>query len=137
MAEYPRTAYILSLLGGILQLLIGVPLVVLGILLLIGGDIPHKAPLLAPILPIINMAPIIGAICLILPAIFGTLIINFAEEMKSAKSLKTIRSASITIVVLSIVGGLNIISLIGGILGLIWEPSTEAPQQTPSPPSSL
>lgn len=111
MAEnYPRTAYILSLIGGILEVAVGVPLAIIGII------------------------TILGVVCLIWPLIFGILIIVFALKLKSARDPNAVKSASIAIIILSILAGINIISLIGGILGLIWEPPIEMPQEIPAPP---
>lgn len=108
--NYPHAAYILSLIGGILQLLVvGVPLAILGII------------------------SIWGVVCLIWPLIFSILIIIGAMKIKSPGNLDAIRQGSILVLILSILAG-NIISLIGGILGLIWKPSAEAPTEVAAPP---
>lgn len=116
--EYPRGAYILTIIGAILEIIAAIAYIALGT---VGGAI-------AGILGIGGLG--VGAWLLIVSIILfvGT------SKLKSGDP-GTIRTWSILILVFGILGG-NIFALIGGILGLIWKPPQKpaAQQYTATPP---
>jgi len=115
--DYPTAGYVLALIGGILELIAGIPLAFLGGAAgIIGG---------------LAAAPL--AVCLIWPLICGILIIVGAVWMKSGEPGK-VKKGGILALIFAILGGFNIFALIGGILGLVWKPPQRAPPPAPAPP---
>lgn len=114
MAEKPTTAFIVTLIGGIVLLLLGVALVASPTGLISGMD-PNTGVMLGAYFTIFAILTILGAVMLY-------------SKPSSAHTWGTI------IVVLSIIGGLNIITLIGGILARRWKPSGGATPPPPPPP---
>lgn len=110
MGEKPTTAFALSLIGGILQLLLGIAIAA-GWVLLLGG----------------TMDTIFGAYWIILSLITILGAVMIYNKPSSAHTW------GIIIVVLSILSGLNIITLIGGVMAMRWKPSS-APSPPPPPP---
>ncbi len=118
---YPRTAYVLSLIGGILILFFS--LIYAAILAVFAG-------LFAAVGFGLGAAALIGLA--ILALFFGVIILFFALRMKS--NPQQARTYGILILVLSLIsfiggGGFYIgaiLALIGGILAIIWTPPTPA-----------
>ena len=111
MEEKPTTAFALSLVGGILELLGGVLLAVwLGALSWFFGGI----------LALFGFYWIILGLIIVLGAIL------MYNNPSSAHTW------GIIILVLSIISGLNIFALIGGILAMTWKP--EKGRAAPPPP---
>lgn len=131
MAEKPTAAFVLSLIGGIIYLLIGVLVAVVVAFL---GSISG--------LPGFRMAGFamagIGGIGLV----SGILMIVGAVMMNSSAKSR-VQAGSIIVLVFTLVGALFtlggllvgfVLALVGSILGLTWRPpATEAPP-APSPP---
>jgi hypothetical protein len=113
LGEKPTTAFIVTLIGGILWLLLGVALAAKMMVLVSGMD------------PNTNL--MFGAYFII----FALLTILGAVMMYSKPS--SAHTWGIIIVVLSIIGGVNIITLIGGSMAMRWKPR-EAPMPPPPPP---
>jgi peptidoglycan/LPS O-acetylase OafA/YrhL len=109
----PTTAFIVTLIGAILWLLLGVALIVSPTGLITGMD-PNTGVMLGAYLTIFAILTILGAAMLY-------------SKPSSAHTWGTI------IVVLSIIGGLNIIALIGGISARRWKPRGAAPPPPPPP----
>ncbi len=116
--EYPRGAYILTIVGAILEIIAAIGYIALGI---IGAS-------LAGILGIGGIG--VGVWLLIVSIILFV----GASKLKSGDP-GAIRTWSILILIFGILGG-NIFALIGGILGLIWKPSKpqQVSQAAPPPP---
>ncbi len=115
--DYPVAGFVLALIGGILEIIAGIPLALLGGFAgFIGG---------------LAAAPVV--ICLIWPLICGILIIVGAVWMKSGEPDK-VKKGGILTLIFAILGGFNILALIGGILGMIWKPPQRAPPPTAPPP---
>jgi|SRR5271157_2082614 len=117
---YPNSAYLLSLIGGILIILEGFLVIVAGLLLsaVIGSDIPGASAAAAFVVGF----GLIGVI-------FGLLIVFWAFRLKSNPgSARTMGILIIVFSVISLVGGGgfyigSILALIGGILAVIWHPT--------------
>ncbi len=135
MGEKPTAAFVLSLIGGIFYLLIG--LVVAAASALIGGisSLAGYASYGAAIAAVGG----IGLVC-------GVLIIVGAIMMNSS-SKSRVRLAAVIVLVFTLVGAIFtvgglvigfILALIGSILGLTWKPSSQmspSPMPVASPPS--
>jgi len=133
---YPRTAYLLSLIGGILLLVFS--LIYAAIL-----------AVLASILAAVGFGLGAGvAVALALVAvIFGVLVLIFALKLKSnPQSAKTYGILILVLALISFVGGGGfyigaILALIGGILAIVWHPPAQAQPawgqpQAPSAPGA-
>ena len=114
--EYPKTAYILTLVGAILALVIGIPLSLLGAMI-----------------SVVNVGA--GIICVILPLLGGILGIVAAILMKNPEKVKMAGGLAI---LAAFLGGYGVISfilmLIGGIMALTWKPPAKVPPPAPPPP---
>jgi hypothetical protein len=128
IAEKPTTAFVLSLVGGILTLIVA-------LLILAGGVIaaPAIAALLGPLGgTAIGIVIAIGVLHLIFAIlmIVGGIQINKGEPGK-------VKTWSIIVLVVSIIGLITgagffigaLLGLIGGILGLTWKPPAKPPAQ--------
>lgn len=107
--EKPTAAYILSLIGGILGFLAAIGI-------LFAGSI--FGPLGA----------IFGGMLALIPLIFSLLIIWGAMMINTGEPNK-VKNGGIIVLVFSILSGLNIIALIGGILALVWKPPAKTEAQ--------
>ncbi len=120
MGEEPTAAWILSLIGGILGLIGSLYIAVAGTALL-----AVLGPLAA--LSIIFWWFVIAHIIILVGAF----------QIKSGEPSK-VRTWGILVLIFSILGGFNILSLIGGILALTWKPSkpaaAPAPAEAPATP---
>ncbi|MGD1099395.1 MAG: DUF6114 domain-containing protein [Thermoplasmata archaeon] len=116
---YPSTAYLLSLIGGILIILGGLLTIVAGLVLsaFIGNDIPGAS---AAVAFVVGFG--------LLGVIFGFLIVFWAFRLKSNPG--SARMLGILIIVFSLIGFLSgggfyigsILALIGGIMAVSWHP---------------
>ena len=116
MGEKPTTAFIVTLIGGIGQLLLGVVLAA-QLTVLVSGMDPNINVIFGVYFAIFALMTILGAIMMYI-------------KPSSA------RTWGIIVVVLSILSGLNIISLIGGTKAMKWKPSGAQPLPPPPPPPS-
>ncbi len=129
--EKPTAAFILSLLGGIFILFVGLILSILGAILMgvLGAFYPPSMPIL------MGYGSLIG----ILGIFYGTIIIICAVKMHNEPENQTWSILIIIFSVLSLFGagaGLYIgliLGLIGGILGLTWKPPPQPRQYYPPP----
>ncbi len=112
--NYPKTAYILTLIGAIFALIIGIPLAIFG-------------GFIATILP---GAGIAIAVIALLGAILG---IVAAMMMKDPQKVKTGGILAIIAAFFSVGGVISfVLLLVGGIMALTWKP----PQPAPPPPAA-
>ncbi len=135
MGEKPTAAFVLSLVGGIFYLFVG--LVVAAASALIGG-----------IASLAGYASYGGAIAAVggIGLVCGILIVVGAVMMNSS-SRSRVRLAAVIVLVFTLVGAIFtvgglvigfILALIGSILGLTWNPSSQmapSPMPTASPQS--
>ena len=117
--EYPRGAYILTLIGAIIEIILAIIALIPGIL----------GAALFGLLGAFGMGTGVWLLIVSIILFVG------ASKLKSGDP-GTIRTWSIIILVFGILGG-NIFALIGGILGLIWKPPQKPTiqQYTATPPS--
>jgi ribosomal protein L40E len=124
-AEKPSAAYLLSLIGGIFVLLGGIVTAAIGAIFtaFIGG---------------------IGGLFGVLGIIWGVLIIVFAFRLNSDPASHSTSGALIIVFsLLSFLGGAGgfiigfLLALIGGILGITWNPQTQATMAPPAPMASM
>lgn len=111
LSEKPTAAFALSLIGGILQLLGGIAIAALmgALTWFLGG---------------------IGAILGVYWIILGLIITLGAIMMYNQPS--SAHTWGIVVLILSIISGLNIFALIGGILAITWKGKAKGP---PPPPT--
>ncbi len=111
--DKPTAAFILSLIGGILELVGAIYVAAIGaaFAFLTGG-----------LTLACGIWFIITAIFIILGAVWQ----NTGEPDK-------VKNGSILVIIFSILGGINIISLIGGILGYTWKPERRMAPMPPPP----
>ena len=114
MAEKPTTAFIVTLIGGILEILLGVALAA-RLMVLVSGMDPNTNVMIGAYFIVLGLIMILGAVMMY-------------NKPSSAHTW------GIIIVILSIIAGLNIITLIGGMLAIKWKPSTVTPPPPPPPP---
>lgn len=114
LGEKPTTAFVVSLIGGILQLLLGVALAARQIVLVSGID-PNTNVMFGAYLIIFAIITILGAVMMYI-------------------NPSSAHTWGIIVMVVSIISGLNIISLIGGNLARKWKPSTVTLPPPPPPP---
>jgi hypothetical protein len=112
LGEKPTTAFALSLIGGILQLLLGIVIAAGWAVLISRGMIDT---IFGAFWIVLSLITIIGAVMMY-------------NKPSSA------RTWGIIIVVLSIISGLNILTLIGGIMAMRWKPTGAPPPPPPPPP---
>ncbi len=104
--EYPKGAFILTLIGAILSLLVGIPLAMMGGI-------------------IAMFLPSLGILCIVIPLLGGILGIIAAVFMKNPEKVKAGGALAIVAAFLSIMGVLSfILLLIGGIMALRWKKPT-------------
>ena len=131
--EKPTAAFILSLLGGIFILFVGLILSILGAILMgvLGAFYPPSMPIL------MGYGSLIG----ILGIFYGTIIIICAVKMHNEPENQTWSILIIIFSVLSLFGAGGILyigfllGLIGGILGLAWKPPSQPRQYASAPPA--
>lgn len=130
MAERPTAAFVLSLIGGIIYLLVGLLIAVAAAFL---GSISGLAGY--------SMAGMAVAAVGGIGLVSGALMI-IGAVMVSSTSKSRVRTGSVIVLVFAIIGALFtfggfiigfILALIGSILGLTWSPSVPEAPQTPSP----
>jgi len=134
LGEEPTAAWILSLIGGILGLIIS--LAYLGMALAAIGAVAAEAGVAIPMFGVAGTAAI--ALCG-WGIIAHIIIIIGAFKIKSGDP-SSVRTGGILVLIFSILGGFNILALIGGILALVWKPPRKrvaeaAPPAPPPPPS--
>jgi hypothetical protein len=131
VAEKPTTAFVLSLIGGIIYLLTG--LLVAAASTIIGS--------LASFADLGAIGATVAAVG-VLGIVSGIVIIIGAVMMNSTQQSK-VRTGAVIVLVLTIIGAIFtvggfvigfILALIGSILGLTWKPSATMPPP-PAPPS--
>ncbi|MCJ7424515.1 hypothetical protein MUP01_09655 [Candidatus Bathyarchaeota archaeon] len=115
MEEKPTAAFALSLVGGILELLLGIAIA--GVTGAIFAFIGLEA-----------LGLVFGAYWIIL----GIIILLGAIMLYNNPA--STHTWGIVILILSIISGLNIFALIGGILAMVWKPSTTTRSAAPPPP---
>jgi hypothetical protein len=126
---YPRTAYLLSLIGGILLLIFS--LIYVAVLLVL-------ASLFAAVGFGLGAGIAVGLAVVAL--LFGVIVLVLAIRLKTSPgSVKTTGILIIVFSVISFVGGGGfyigaILALIGGILAVIWHPPAPAQQAWGQPP---
>jgi hypothetical protein len=124
--EKPTGAFVLSLIGGILGLIIGIGLLILGVVsagvLGYGGYYGYTAALM------------LFAGLGIWGIITATIVIACAVKLNSHPLEHT--KWSTIILVFSIIG-LGTLGLIGGIWGLVWKPHTVETMAGPAPPQPI
>ncbi len=130
MAEKPTAAFVLSLIGAIIYLIVG-------LLIAAAAEIVGSAADLAGIPGLGVAVAVVGGI----GVVSGIVMVLGAAMMNSADKSR-VKTGSILVLVFAIVGAIFtvggffigfILALIGSILGLTWKPS-QAPTPPPSPP---
>lgn len=111
MAEKPTAAFVISFIGGILGLVLGVSVA--------GGWYPFLGK---------AYDVYMGAYWIALAV--ATILVAVMMYSKPSSA----RTWSLVVIVLSILSGLNILTLIGGILGYRWKPTGAVPPPPPPPP---
>jgi hypothetical protein len=135
MGEKPTAAFVLSLIGGIIILLVGVFVTIAA--LAIGAYTDYFGGLydVSGLGTLLLIFAIFGLVC-------GILVVAGAAMMYSEK-IGRVRAGAILVLIFSILswfgttGGLIvgfILGLIGAILGLVWKPSRGAAAPPPPPP---
>ncbi|MGD0250323.1 MAG: zinc ribbon domain-containing protein [Thermoplasmata archaeon] len=119
---YPRTAYLLSLIGGIMILLFSIIYAII---------LAALASLVASVGFALGASLLIGLA--VVAIIFGLIVLYFAMKLKSnPRSAKTYGILIIVFSLISFIGGGGfyigaILALVGGILALVWNPPAQAP----------
>jgi len=125
MAEKPTTAFVLSLIGGVLILINAIMMFVGAVIFVtFAGAVPEAGALAGAIVVLYGLGGLVIGILVVV----GAIMINSGKPGK-------VRAWSIVVIVLSIVsiliGGGFIVGLVlgvvGGILGLRWKPSPPPP----------
>lgn len=130
MGEKPTAAFALSLVGGILIL-------INGIIMFVGAGILAGIAAVVP-----GVGPAIGGLIMAYAAlglVMGILVIVGAVMINSG-AINKVRVGSILVIVFSVISLLSgggfiigfVLALVGGILGLVWKPTTPPP---PLPPA--
>ncbi len=123
MSEKPTAAWVLSLIGGILGLIV---YLIYAVLFLVGAGAVIGMP---------GMGWAVGAgaaVCFWF-VIAHIIILIGAFKIKSGEP-SSVRTGGMLVLIFSILGGLNILALIGGILALTWKPSRPVQPTTAAPP---
>lgn len=102
--EKPRAAYIISLIGGIIGLLLAIGILV-------------AREFFGP------LGAFFGGMLALIPLIFSVIVLVGAIMIRSGEP-KKVKNGSIIVIVFSILSVLGIIALIGGILALVRKPKT-------------
>ncbi len=136
MAEdYPRGAYLLLLIGGILEIIVGVSVVLAAAMFMLVES--ASSPYMLGQMP--WFLPMYSAVCIVVDIlwflIWGVLMIVAARWVKTGNP-DTVHKGAILGLVASLLG-LNLISLIGAILAFVWKPPAPAqgPEVPPPPPA--
>lgn len=123
---YPRTAYLLGLIGGVLMLVF--TLIAAAVVAAFAGVISSIAPAAGAVVGLAVALLVIEAL------IFGGLVIFLSLRMKSnPQGAKGYGVIVLVLSVISLIAGGNgfyigaILALIGGILAIIWRAPTPAP----------
>lgn len=133
MAEKPTAAFILSLIGGIIYLLVGA-------LIAVGAAFIGSVAGLAGAGAIGLAVVAVGSIGLVsgVVMIIGAAIMNTSDKSR-------VKTGSILVLVFTLIGAIFtvggflvgfILALIGSILGLTWKPSMPMAPPPPPPPST-
>lgn len=108
--EYPKTAFILTLIGAILGLVVGIPLAMMGGFLAM-------------------IFPALGLLCIVIVLIGGVLGLVAAILMRDPEKVKLAGVLAIIAAFLAPAGIISfILLLIGGILALTWKRPQNVPQ---------
>lgn len=133
--EYPRGAYLLLLIGGILEIIVGVSVVLAATMFLVVES--SSSSYMLGQMP--GFMPIYSAVCLVVDIlwflIWGVLMIIAAKWVKTGNQDKVHKGAILGLI--ASILGLNLISLIGAILALTWKPPLQEQAQgynVPPPP---
>ncbi len=118
--KYPRTAYLLSLIGGILVLFLSIIIAILYIVIATAFSSFH-------ISIAFGVGAVVSAALAAVAVLLGILILVFALRMKNHP--ETSQTAGVVVLVcalLSFIGGGGfyigaILALVGGILAIIWK----------------
>lgn len=136
--ESPTAAWILSLIGGILGLILSAfgLMGALATMMTAASTISHGYGMEGEVMNIFGLTGgVMIAVCGWF-VIAHLIIIIGAFKIKSGEP-SSVRTGGILVLIFSILGGLNILALIGGILALVWKPPASARQPAPPPPPSL
>ncbi len=118
--EYPSTAYVLTLVGAILSLIIGLIYIFVGSLIIV-GTAGRGAPF--------------GLVCIILGILGAILGLAGASMMKDPEKVHTGGILAIIAAFFSAGGVITfILLLIGGIMALTWKKPEEKAKILPPPP---
>lgn len=134
MSEKPTAAWILSFIGGILGLIAS--LIYLIYLTVTIAAIGAATGVIAEH----EMGPyMFGLAGTMAYAVCGWFIIANIIIIIGALKIRTgepssVRTGGILVLIFSILGGLNLLALIGGILALIWKPPRKTVETVPAPP---
>ena len=131
MAEKPTAAFILSLIGGVIYLLVGIVIASAASFI---GSLSSVAPMgmIGAAVAVVGAVGIISGIIMVV----GAIMMNSSERSR-------VRTGAVLVLVLTIIGAIFtvggfvigfILALIGSILGLTWKPSESMPPP-PAPPS--
>ncbi|MET1160269.1 MAG: hypothetical protein ABWW65_04855 [Thermoprotei archaeon] len=128
--EYPTVAFILTLIGGILGLIVALMYFALAL----GALFIATGAARPPELPMIGHAGAwVAGVCGWF-LIAQIIILIGAFKIKSGIP-ETVRTWGIIVLIFSIIGGGNLLSLIGGILALVWKPPKPVEAPPPPPPT--
>ena len=134
--EYPRGAYLLLLIGGILEIIVGITVVLAASVYMLVASYAGPAKILVLGQGIGEMPMMFGEVCLVIYIlwfiIWGALMIVSAKWIKTGNADKVHKGAVLGLI--SSILGMNIISLIGAILAFTWKPPQ--PSVVPPPPPS-
>ncbi len=136
--EYPRGAYLLLLIGGILEIIVGITVVLAAAVYLMVASYSAPGRIMA-LGQGMDMLPMMwGAACIVIYIlwfiIWGSLMIVAARWIKTGNA-DNVHKGAILGLIASILG-MNIISLIGAILAFTWKPPQTAEYVPPPPPPS-
>ncbi len=127
--EYPTAAFVLLLIGGILELVVWLPLsFMLGSAWItsvsMGGEEAGS---------VVSSGIAIVALCIVLFIIWSILMIVAAVWVKTGDP-ERVHKGGVLGLIASILGGLNIFALIGAILALSWSKKPRTIVAPPPPP---
>ncbi len=137
MSESPTAAWILSLIGGMLGLLLYLGLLA-SVLVVLSSTGATASSMVEEVNATLSL-PLLGTAYTLVAGLCGwfiianIIIIIGALKIKSGEP-SSVRTWGIVVLILSIIGGGNILSLVGGILALTWKPPRRIEAEAPPPP---